>query len=298
MTSPSTEAIASPRPRRPRPSAFALIRTGLSEIIGRRRLTRYLVGADIKRTHADTLFGQLWWILDPLLQMAVYIILVTIIFRRSTPDYPLFIFAAILPWKWFSTTLNDATLSVTGRQSLIRQIQFPKIVLPTAAVMAGTFSFVFGLIALGGVFLFYLDRMTPWLLFLPLVAAVQFLFTLGLAILLSALNAFFRDIQNVLRHFIRMWFYLSPGLYSISAIGGSHRIVQDILHLNPFAVLFTSYRAIIWGSETGTGTTTTYFRPGPPDFLGLLIVSAFSVLLILFSILIFKRSEPAFARIL
>ena len=109
MTSVPTEAIASSDRRRGRTNAFALVRTGLSEVFGRRRLTRYLVGADLKRTHADTLLGQLWWILDPLLQMAVYIVLVTIIFNRQTPDYPLFVFAAILPWKWFTTTLNDAT---------------------------------------------------------------------------------------------------------------------------------------------------------------------------------------------
>ena len=67
---------------------------------------------------------------------------------------------AILPWKWFSATFNEATLSVTGRQSLIRQVQFPKIVLPTSAVIAGTISFGFGLIALGFVYLFYLDRLS------------------------------------------------------------------------------------------------------------------------------------------
>lgn len=298
MTSPSTEAIASSRPSRRRPTAVTLIRTGLSEMLRRRRLTRYLVAADLKRTHADTVFGQLWWVLDPLLQMAVYIVLVTVIFARPTPDYPLFLFAAILPWKWFSTTLNDATLSVTGRQSLIREIQFPKLVLPTASVVAGSFSFIFGLIALGAVYLFYIDRITIWLVFLPLIAAVQFLFTIGLGILLSALNAFFRDIQNVLRHFVRLWFYLSPGLYSIGAIAGNHKPIADLLRLNPFSVLFESYRSIIWGSETVVDKATVYLRPGPPDFLGLLILAGFSVLLILFAVLVFKRAEPSFARIL
>jgi len=304
MTSPSSEAIASTRRRAPKEGSGALIRAGLVDMFGRRRLTRYLVGADIKRTHADTLFGQLWWIIDPLLQMGVYIILVTIIFARKTPDYPLFIFAAILPWKWFSTSLNDATLSVTGRQQLIRQIQFPKIVLPSASVIAGTLSFTFGLVALGVVYLFYLDRLTAWILLLPIIAAVQFLFTMAMAILLSALNAFFRDIQNVLRHFLRLWFYLSPGLYSLSAIAGSHKIVYDILSLNPFAVLFDSYRSVIWGSDyviagsANVASVTVYLPPGPPNWPGLVIVAAGSVVFMLFSILVFKRAEPAFARIL
>jgi homopolymeric O-antigen transport system permease protein len=295
MTAPTTEAIASPRPRRKRPGPVALIRLGLSELLGRRRLTRYLVGADIKRTHADTVLGQLWWIIDPLLQMAVYIVLVTIIFQRPTPAYPLFIFAAILPWKWFSTTLNDATLSVTGRQSLIRQIQFPKIVLPSAAVIAGTWSFMFGLVALGIVYLFFLKYLTLWVLLIPVIAAVQFLFTMAVGILLSALNAFFRDIQNVLRHVLRLWFYLSPALYSLAIVAEPYPVIHTIMKLNPFAVLFESYRAVIWGSEPSAGV---FLPPGPPDWLGLAVLTGFSGLLLLFAVLVFKRAEPAFARIL
>ena len=304
MTAPTKEALASPRPRARRPGSLTLIRQGLTDLLGRRRLTRYLVGADIKRTHSDTLFGQLWWVLDPLLQMGVYLVLVTIIFQRPTPDYALFIFAAILPWKAFTTTLNDATLSVTGRQSLIRQMDFPKLVLPSASVIAGTWSFVFGLVALGIVYLFFRDRITFWLLTLPLILAVQFLFTLALGILLSALNAFFRDIQNVLRHALRLWFYLSPGLYSLDAVAGDHPTFHTILKLNPFAVLFDSYRSVIWGKEIvikGNATTASvkiYLPPGPPDWLGLVILTGVSGLLLLFAILIFKRAEPAFARIL
>ncbi len=124
----------------------AVVRTGLRRVFGRRRLTRYLVGSELKRTHADTAFGQVWWVLDPLLQMAVYFILFTIILSsndaRTTRCSSS---SAILPWKWFSATLNEATLSIAGHQRLIRQVQFPKIVLPTAAVVAGTVSFVFGL---------------------------------------------------------------------------------------------------------------------------------------------------------
>jgi lipopolysaccharide transport system permease protein len=294
MTTPATKSVAPSRLNQ-RPGALTLIRQGLSELLGRRRLTRYLVGADLKRTHSDTALGQLWWVIDPLLQMAIYYVLVTIVFQRSTEDYALFIFAAILPWKWFSTTLNDATLSVTGRQGLIRQIQFPKIVLPSAAVIAGTWSFLFGLIALGIVYVFFLDRLTLWVLLIPVIAAVQFLFTMALGVLLSALNAFFRDVQNVLRHALRLWFYLSPGLYSLEAIAGDHPTLYAILRLNPFAVLFDSYRAVIWGTQL---SSTKDLPPGPPDWLGLIALSGVSVLILLFAVLVFKRAEPALARIL
>lgn len=285
MTAPTTEAIASPRPSIPRRGAVALVRTGIGEMLGRRRLTRYLVGAELKRTHADTAFGQIWWILDPILQMAVYFILFAVFLKTNIPDYPLFLFVAILPWKWFSTTLNEATLSITGRQSLIRQVQFPKIVLPTSGVIAGTVSFGFGLIALGIVYLFYLERLSLWVLCLPLIAVVQFTFTLAMGILFSSLNAFFRDVQNVMSHALRLWFYLSGALIPLAAIEDSHPQLFAILSLNPFAVLLKAYRSVTYGSTA-------------PDWVGLGLVFLFSIGLLLVAIYLFKRAEPAFARIL
>jgi ABC-type polysaccharide/polyol phosphate export permease len=288
MTSTPTEALASPRASAQRSGVFGLAARGFRDIVERRRLIRYLVGADLKRTHADTIFGQLWWVFDPLLQMAVYVVLVTVIFDRGTPDYPLFLFAAILPYKWFSTTVLDATMSIVNRQSLIRQIQFPKVVLPTAAVTAGTVSFAIGLVALGIVYLFYLHRLTPWVLLLPVVAAVQFVFTLALGIGLAAMNAFYRDVSNVLRHILRLWFYLSPGLWTLY---GEHAFIAEnhwarpFLMLNPFVHLFESYRSVTWGM-------------GPPDWLGLLAVLIVSVVLLVLALILFKRVEPAFARIL
>jgi ABC-type polysaccharide/polyol phosphate export permease len=286
MSSTSPDLIASSaRVRAARRSPINLVRQGLTEMITRRRLTRYLVRAEMQRTHSDTLFGQVWWVLDPLLQMGVYYVLVTIIFARSTPDFPLFLFAAILPWKWFSTTLNDATMSITSRQSLIVQIRFPKIVLPTASVVAGTVSFAFGLVALGLVYLFYLNRLSAWVLLIPVIAVVQFVFTLAMAVLFSALNAFFRDIQNVLRHALRLWFYLSPGLYAADSLTKGHPTISRLLWLNPFTTLFESYRSVTWGTEA-------------PNWPGLGIVLAVSLVLLVLATWLFKRAEPAFARIL
>lgn len=284
MTTP-TEAITSPRPRATGGGPISIVRTGFRDVFSRRRLVRYLVGSELKRTHADTAFGQVWWILDPLLQMSVYFILFAVMLNTKIPDYPLFLFAAILPWKWFSTTMNETTLSIVGHQLLIRQVQFPKLVLPTSATLAGTVSFGFGLIALGMVYLFYLNRLSAWVICLPAIAAVQFVLTIALGILFSALNAFFRDIQNVMAHALRLVFYMSGALIPLDSIAVSHPTLYTLLSLNPFAVLFKSYRAVTWGT---TG----------PDWAGLGAVLAFSIVLLCFSIYIFKRVESSFARIL
>lgn len=288
MTTSSSGALARDLPHRRQKATLTLVAEGFRELFGRRRLIRYLVGAEMKRTHANTALGQVWWVLDPLLQMLVYVVLVAVILRRGTPDYPLFLFAAILPWKWFSTTLNDATISVTQRNSLIRQIQFPKLVLPAAATFAGTVSFFVSLIALALIYVAYLHRLGPWLLFLPVIAFVQLVFTLAMAIALAAINAFYRDIQNVLRHVVRLWFYLSPGLYSLDLL--PEGTIKTLLSLNPFAVLFEAYRHVIYGTPEGPSTA--------PDFLGLLLLLLVSFVLLAIAIGLFKRVEPAFARIL
>lgn len=285
----TSEAPASFRSSAERPGPIGLIREGFADIVSRRRLIVYLVQAGLKKSGADTIFGNVWWVLDPLLQMLVYVVLVSVIFARNQPDYPLFIFAAILPWKWFASAVQDGTVSVMSAGQLIKQIHFPKIVMPLAAVMSGVANFAFGLIPLMGLLLlFYSDRLSVWLLTIPAIAFVQFLFTLPIAIVLAALNVFYRDISNVMRHVIRLWFYLSPGLYAIDQLKGiskSHPIVSDLLLLNPFATLFTAYRDAIYNEVA-------------PDWIALLRLAAVSIVLLVGAVWVFKRLEPSFAKVL
>jgi len=272
-----------------RPGPIGLLREAVMEVAQRRRLIRYLVQADIRKKGADTLLGNLWWVIDPLLQMAVYVVLVSVVFNREVPDYPLFIFAAILPWKWFQSTVQDAITSVTGADRLIRQIQFPKLVLPVASAGAGVVNFLFGLIPLAALILvLYRDRLSATLVLIPLIAVVQFFFNLALAVGLAAINVFYRDVGNLSRHFLRLWFYLSPGLYAIDDLrraAGEVPVVGAVLLANPFAILFTAYRDVIYNEAT-------------PDWggLGALLVASF--ILLSLTTLLFKRVEPSFAKVL
>ena len=279
-----------------RPGPVGLLSEGIRESWARRRLIRYLVQADLKKTGSDTLLGNVWWILDPLLQMVVYVVLITVIFARTQPDYPLFVFAAILPWKWFNSSVNDAISSVVGQERLIKQLQFPKIVLPLAATFAAVIHFVFGMIPLAALLvLFFSDRISPYVVLLLPIAAVQLTFTIAVALIVSALNVFVRDVGNISRHLLRLWFYLSPGLYALerldeSAIAREAPILIQIIKLNPFAILFEAYRAVIYGSVRR--------GPFPPDWLSLAGLLAVSLVLVLLAVAFFKRLEPQFAKVL
>ena len=266
-----------------------LVREGLTDIWSRRRLARYLVRADLVKKGSDTVLGNIWWVLDPLLQMIVYVIFVTIITTRTLPAYPLFIFAAILPWKWFASSVGDAITAVTSQERIIKQVQFPKLVLPVASVVSGIVNFAFGLIPLIGLMLlFFRDYLTPWIVLIPVIAAVQFVFTLAASLYLAAINVFFRDVGNVVRNLLRLVFYLSPSLYSIEQVKAvmSKSVAVDVaFNLNPFTPLLESYRDVIY-----------YGRA--PEWSHLLALLVVSVVLLLIGLVFFKRLEPSFAKVL
>ena len=293
----SGDAAATIRQSPGDPSFLGLLRQGITDILSRRRLIRYLVQADMKKRGSDTVLGNLWWILDPLLQLIVYVIFVAIISRRPAPDYPLFIFAAIVPWKWFSAVIGDATASVVRADKLIRQIAFPKIVLPLSSATAGVVGFVWGLVPLALLLLLHPARISLMLVWIPVIAGVQFVFTVAVAILVAAANVFFRDLGNALGHGLRLWWFLSPGLYSIETLRSTafiqqHPIVATLFGLNPFAVLFEAYRAVIYGAPDGIGPTH------PPDLIALGILLGASVIFLALCITFFKRVEPEFAKVL
>lgn len=283
MSTPTVRPMRAVR----RPSSLGLIGEGLREIWSRRRLTGYLVRADLHKHGADTILGNVWWLLDPLLQMTVYVVLVSVIFKIQKPDYALFVFCAILPWKWFATAINDGIMAVTSRERIIKQVKFPKIVLPVSATMGGVVSFAFGLIPLFALMLlFYSHRISATLLLIPFIAVVQFVFSLGIAIAVAAINVFFRDIANVARHALRLWFYLSPALYQYSDVTQrDHGLLTTLFALNPWTTLFESYRDVIYDGI-------------PPNWGSLFVLLLASGALVAIATLFFKRVEPSFAKVL
>ena len=131
--------------------------------------------------------------------MVVYVVLVSLIFQRQQPDYPLFIFSAILPWKWFTTAVGDGVNSVVAPERLIKQIQFPKLVLPVAATMAGIVSFAFGLIPLARLMMLFYPRPDHRraCCSIPVIAARPVPVHAGVSLARLGVNVFFRDIGNV-----------------------------------------------------------------------------------------------------
>ena len=220
---------------------------GLRERIGRalrwRTLVQYLVISNLKAGQHSTVLGYAWWVLDPLLLMLVYYLLVEVIFNRGVEHYPVFVLAAILPWKWFNTSVQGSIGVMLGREQLMRQVPFPKVVLPISQTVANMIDFGFGLLVIFAFVLAYNIEIGWALLGLPLIVVGQFAFTLGIAMFFSAASVFFRDLRNLLVYAFRLWFYLSPALYPLSRL--PERFHDYYRILNPFAVIFPAYQDTI-----------------------------------------------------
>jgi ABC-type polysaccharide/polyol phosphate export permease len=269
-----------------RPGVVETLRDTAGEIATRRRLILYLVRADLKKRGADTVLGNVWWILDPLLTMLVYVILISVVFKTKIDAYPLFVFCAILPWKWFSSSVADAVTCITTRERIIKQVNFPKVVLPMAAATGGVASFIFGLIPLFLMLVFlYPSHLSIWVLALPAVALVQFVFSLAVALLAAAITVFYRDVGNLANHVLRIWFYLSPALYSADQLTGDHPEIATLYNLNPFATLFEAYRDLIY-----VGRAPNW------EALGLVLLGSTGLLIV--ATIVFRRLEPAFAKVI
>jgi len=262
-----------------------LLRQGWQELVEISRfrpLVHHLVSSSLRTENAGTVFGFLWWLLDPLLLMVVYVFLIDVILRRGTPDYPVFVLTAVIAWTFFAGATRTSIGQTLAKERLMRQVSFPKAVIPLAATTAEACHFVFGLAVLTVFAIPFGIVPHPVLPFVLVVAAVQLVLTLGVAYLLSALNVFFRDTQHLAVYFFRLWFYLSPALYALADVPPRFR---DVYALNPFTTLFTSYRAVL-------------IEHTLPDLSALALVAAGSVLVLVVGYLFFSGTEHLFTKLI
>jgi ABC-type polysaccharide/polyol phosphate export permease len=246
-----------------------------------RHLLRYLISSSLRTENANTVFGFFWWVLDPLFQMGVYLIFLGLILGRGGPDYPIFILTAIISYETFVKATVTSTSTTVQKERSMRQVAFPKTVLPLSEVISTAVHFMAGfavLLAVAIPFGFYPSLYA--LLVFPILL-VQLVFTTGVAFFLSALNVFFRDTTKIIGYAFRMLFFLSPALYPISAVPERFR---SIFELNPFATLFEAYRAIVMRHEL-------------PDLPALGIVFGGSLVVLVLGYLFFVRLQPWFAKL-
>lgn len=258
----------------------------LQDLWAYRELLYFLTWRDLKVRYKQTLLGVLWVVLQPLMMTLVFTIFLGLLVRvpsDGTP-YPLFVYAGLLPWTFFSGAVAGGGASLVGNAHLVTKVYFPRMLVPFAAVAGRLADFSVAFVILVGLMAYYGVAPT-WrsLLILPL-AALATLFATGCGLLLAALNVRYRDIGIVLPVVIQLWMYVSPVVYP-------SRLVFDrlgrwgwVYSLNPLVGILDSFRAALFG--------------GPLNRVALGLSVVVTLALLVYAAFFFRRVERTFADVI
>jgi lipopolysaccharide transport system permease protein len=255
----------------------------LKEVWGYRELLYFLALRDVKVRYKQTAIGAAWAVLQPLTVMVVF----TFVFGRVAnlssegAPYALFALAGLVPWTYFASYLQSASLSLSSNVSLVSKVYFPRLCLPTAAVLAGLVDLAVSLTVLVVVTLIYGSLgvtvlVTPGLIVLVVMAC------LGPALWLSAINVRYRDVRQAVPFLLQVWLFVSPVAYSSTLIEGNLRYLYA---LNPMVGVIEGFRWAFLGTARDIGTM-------------LLISTCSSVALLVGGAYYFRRVERSFADII
>ena len=243
-----------------------------------RELLKSNIKKEIRGKYKGSFLGVLWSFVNPLLMTLIYAIVFPFILRSGPEHYVTYIVIGILPWNFFTTVISQGTFCVLANAGIIKKVYFPREILP---ISVATSNLVNLLISTPIIFIFLLVSGIgiAWTaLLLPLIIFIQYILSLGIIFITSAINVYIRDAEYIINFFVNMLFYATPILYSSDLFGDK----SWILNLNPMAIIINSYRDILYHRVM-------------PNFLNLGIVFIGSILLLFLGIAIFRKLEKGFA---
>ncbi len=247
-------------------------------------LTKNLAVRDVETRYKRSLLGLYWALINPLVIASIYGFVFGVIFHASSGaiPYPVYLITGITFWNLFANGLMSATVSVSGNASLLAKLYFPRVVLPTAAILARLIDFLFSVVILLAFILIYhvpIHWTSFWLV--PLLL-MQLGFTFGIGYILAALNVLYRDMTQLIGLVIMIWIYFAPVMYTVTSESPK---VKDILLINPMGAIIQAERDVIY-----TGHLTE------PMFLW--VGLAWMALALVGGLVLFKRVEPLFSEVM
>jgi len=245
-----------------------------------RDLFYFLTWRDIKVRYKQTALGAAWAILQPFSTMVVFSIFFGLLAKIPSGDvpYPVFAYTALVPWTFFSVAVVQASNSMVEQEDILTTVYFPRLIVPTAAVLAGLVDVAIAFVVLVGMLLLYGIVPTAAIVTLPLFVAFAAFTALAVALWLSALNVRYRDVRYTLPFVVQIWLFASPVVYPSSLVPEPWRLLYG---LNPMAGVIDGFRWALLGEDA----------PGP----GLLVSVAAVVLLFAGGLVYFRKMERSFA---
>lgn len=260
--------------------AFDLM--NLREFWQHRELLYFLVWRELKARYKQTILGILWVILQPLLMTLVFTIFLGKLVQVKTGDtpYPLFLYAGLLPWIFFSNAVSSGSYSILASSQMITKVYLPRLIIPAAAVSVRLSDFLIASLVLILLMLYYGVQPGWQILLLPVLTAQITVLSLALSALLSALNVKFRDTGTLMPVILQVWMFASPIVYPRSLVPARWEWAYQI---NPLTGLIEGFRSAFLGL--------------PINRQGLAVSAIMTIVLLIISLLVFRRLEDDFADI-
>jgi lipopolysaccharide transport system permease protein len=248
-----------------------------------RELFFMMVWRDVKVRYKQTYLGASWAIFQPFVSMIVFSVFFGALVKVPSDNipYPIFVYAGLLPWTFFSNGLNRASMSLLNEVNMISKIYFPRLILPISSFGAGVIDLAISCLLMGGMMIYYNVSIRFSILICPPLIVISFIAALGIGCLLAALTVAFRDIKYISPFLIQIWMYITPVIYPVSVVPQKWRWV---LNLNPMTGVIDGCRSAIFG------------KPINWDSIGLSLIISFAFMAI--GLLYFKKSEQQFADII
>lgn len=250
------------------------------EIYEYRQMIASLVRKDLRGRYKGSVLGFMWTFINPLLQLLVYTLVFSVIMRQGIEDYYLYLFVALIPWIFFSAGITGGAVSIIQQNDLIKKIYFPREVIPISYVVSGFVNMLLSFVVVIAV-VYISGRRPPILalLCLPVIMIVEFLLTMGIAMITSAVTVYFRDLEYILGIISMAWFYLTPVVYGVDLVPEKY---LQLFHLNPMTSVVIAYRDILYSEQV-------------PDLSTLLEAFILGVLFLIIGTFVFSKLKRHFA---
>jgi len=247
------------------------------EILKYKEILYFYIIKDIKIRYKQTVLGGLWIVIQPLIAMVVF----SLFFGKwgKIPSdgvpYPIFCFAALVPWNYFSKAVSNSATSLVSSSALISKVYFPRVIIPFSPIFAGLIDFVFAFLILFGMMVFFQVSPTIMIIFIPFLIVLMMAIAGGAGMILSALNAKYRDVAYIMTFLIQTWMFISPVIYPTSMMPERYHLIYA---LNPMTGIIEGFRSVLLGTI-------------PFPYHLLLVSIIVSLILIVIGTVYFKKME-------
>lgn len=223
----------------------------LKELYAYREMIFSLVRRDLKGRYKGSILGFFWTFLNPLLQLGVYTLVFSTIMKNGIEDFYLFLFVALVPWLFFSASITGGSTCIWAQQEMIKKIYFPREVLPLAHVISQLVNMLLSFVVVLIVLIISGTGVDIAALFwLPVVVFAEFIFTLGMVMIVSALTVYIRDLEYLLNIIVMAWQFMTPIMYSIEQVPDK---LIPIFLINPMTPIIIAYRDILYYKQIPRG---------------------------------------------